>query len=124
MRSLRLVLILSAMVTVPTLTLAVGSGGITNEVISAESLSELIGVTGSKSDPLVLYNNPASIGDLGKANVSAGVAYFHTSASRSGNGTSDTMNHTNALAPNFGAVGSILDGKVGFGIALVNPYGL
>jgi long-chain fatty acid transport protein len=105
---------------------AVGSGGIANEVTSAEGLGELLGVTGSKADPSVIYNNPASIGDVeGKFNGSAGLSFFHLSAERNGtNGTSDKMQNTSVVIPNFSYTQKINTRKIAIGVAVISPYGL
>lgn len=104
---------------------AVGSGGIANEVTSAEDLANLTAIVGSKTDPTIGYHNPASITDQGKYNASLGVSYFNFSAKRSGsNGTSDTMNTENIFVPNFGAVYGFGGGKWAAGLAVVSPYGL
>lgn len=105
--------------------LAVGSGGISNEVPSTEYLGNLLAITGSKSDPTIGYSNPAAVGDIGRFSAAAGLTYFNFSAERSGNnGTSDKMKTTNALVPNFGAVGQIGNERWGWGFAVVSPYGL
>lgn len=104
---------------------AVGSGGIANEVTSPEDLTTLLAVTGSKSDPSVLYNNPASIGQIGKFKATTGLTFLNFSASRDGsNGTSDKMKTGNIVIPNFSAVGSAKDGMIGYGLSVVSPYGL
>jgi len=82
-------------------------------------------VTGSDSDPSVVYNNPASIGDLGKSRTSLGFTLFNLSAERNGsNGTSDKMKSTTEIVPNFSATYSWADGKYGFGLSALSPYGL
>jgi long-chain fatty acid transport protein len=105
---------------------AVGSGGIANEIPSSEGLGELLSVAGSKSDPSVVYSNPASIGDIvGKSNASAGLAYLNLSAERSGNNHStDKMKNTSALVPNVSVTQSLIGNKLGFGLAVISPYGL
>ena len=104
---------------------AVGSGGIANESLSAESLSNLLGITGTKTDPITVYDNPASMSDLGKSNTSLGAMYFNTHAKREGsNGTSDTMKTGNVVSPNFATVLGFGDGKFSAGFAVISPYGL
>lgn len=102
-----------------------GSGGISNEIISSEGLASDISVAGSKSDPSVVYSNPASIGDLGKFITSAGVMYETLAAERKGsNGSSDTMKKTKAVVPNFYVAKSFGEGRFGLGLAVISPYGL
>lgn len=104
---------------------AVGSGGIANEVTSAEHIGNLLSITGSKTDPATVYNNPASIGDLGKFNASAGITYYNFSAERkASNGATDEMKTTKTIVPNFGVAGQINGGRWGWGLAVVSPYGL
>jgi long-chain fatty acid transport protein len=82
-------------------------------------------VAGTKSDPATVYINPAAIGDIGKFSASAGVNYYNFSAERTGsNGTSDKMKTGNIPIPNFATVGSVADGKIGWGLAVNSPYGL
>jgi len=102
---------------------AVGSGGIANESLSAESLSNLLGVTGTKTDPMAVYNNPASMSDLGRSNTSIGAMYFNTHGERKGaNGTSDTMKTGSVVVPNFATVVGL--GNLAVGFAVISPYGL
>jgi long-chain fatty acid transport protein len=101
-----------------------GSGGISNEVTSASSLSNVLIIAGSNEDPTVTYHNPSSIGNLGKYNASIGAAYFNFSAKHSGPNGSDKMKTTNAVIPNFSATQSFNEGKFGIGLAVLSPYGL
>lgn len=104
---------------------AAGSGGIANEVTSAEGLTNLLAIAGTKSDPSTVYNNPAAIGDLGKFDGSIGVNYFNFSTKRNGtNGTSDKMETTRAVVPNFAVSRKFGEGKWGVGLAVLSPYGL
>lgn len=126
MRKLKVLNILSAIIILAKINLyAVGSGGIANEVTSAEDLSNLLAITGSKTDPTVVYHNPAGILDQGKLNTSLGLTYFDFSVKREGsNGTSDKMKTTKAVVPNFGLTQGLADGKLAWGLAVVSPYGL
>lgn len=104
---------------------AVGSGGLSNEVTSAEALSNLLGVAGSKTDPSAVYNNPASIVDQGRFNSTVGLAFYSFSVERDGsNGTSDKMDTANPVVPNFSTVYGFGDGKWAVGLAVLSPYGL
>lgn len=103
---------------------AIGSGGISNEGVSAEHLGTLLSILGSKTDPTVVYNNPASIGDLGKFSGTVGMTYYNFSAERTANGVTEKMETTNAVVPNFGVSASFHEGKIGAGLAVLSPYGL
>lgn len=117
-------LLLISLVGRGSLLLAVGSGGIANEVTSAEALGNPTSIAGTKTDPTVVYNNPAGIVDLGRLNASAGANHFSFDAKRKGaNGTSDSMETTNVIVPNFAAGVGVSD-EIAFGIAFVSPYGL
>jgi len=71
----RIVGLICAIMFSESIVFGLGSGGIANEVTSAEHLSELLAITGSKTDPTTVYNNPASIGDLGKYSATAGLMF-------------------------------------------------
>jgi long-chain fatty acid transport protein len=73
---------------------------------------------------MVVYSNPARIGDLGKFNSTIGGNLVLWDAERSGNGTSDTMESQSIFIPSFGVTGSAQDGRWGFGLAVLSPYGL
>ncbi|MCG3206395.1 MAG: Long-chain fatty acid transport protein [Elusimicrobia bacterium] len=104
---------------------SLGSGGIANELSSTDAIGRLIVVNGSKHDPAVVYDNPASIGDLGKFTGSAGLMYETLSAERkASNGTTDKMETTKAIVPNFAVAQSFGEGKWGVGLAVISPYGL
>ncbi|MCG3204847.1 MAG: hypothetical protein KCHDKBKB_01564 [Elusimicrobia bacterium] len=121
----RIVGLVSAIVFSESVVFGLGSGGIANEVTSAEHLSQLLAITGSKNDPTTVYNNPASIGDLGKYSGTLGMMFYRFSAERTGsNGTSDKMKTGYPIVPNMAATYGWGDGKYGFGIAVLSPFGL
>lgn len=125
MNTRRALAFLVAAVVSKSMVFGMGSGGIANEVTSAEGLSELLGVTGSKTDPAVVYNNPASIADIGQFISSLGLMYYNFSAERkASNGVTDKMETGNIVVPNFAMAGHLGEGKFGLGLAILSPYGL
>jgi len=103
---------------------ALTGGAISNELLSAENFGAPVSVAGGAKDPIVTYSNPASLADIGKLSVTGGGHLEFYGIERKGSGVSDSMEDQTVFVPSFGLAQSFGDGKFGFGLAVVSPYGL
>ena len=104
---------------------AVSGGSIGTGLYSAEQLANPANVAGGLTDPMVTYTNPASLGEIGKYNTTLGGLFINLDSERSGNSVAtDSSDTSSNYLPSFGFSTSFMDGKWGFGLALLSPYGL
>jgi long-chain fatty acid transport protein len=105
-------------------TLAVGSAGIGNDVLSARALGQGgVSVAGVTGDPMLTYANPAALPSLAGTQLTLGGTFENLNGKYEGSSASSKMN-SNAVAPNFAVTQSFMDGKMGAGVALASQYGL
>lgn len=105
---------------------AVGSAAIGNEVNSARSLGQGgASVAAVEEDPTTVYENPAGLTALKGTQLTLGGVWENLHGYYDNqSGTTEKMRSIDVLVPNFAATQSLMDGKLGVGLAAVSAYGL
>jgi long-chain fatty acid transport protein len=105
---------------------ALGSAGISNEVISAKSLGAgATGVAAVSDDPMTIYTNPAGLTALKGTQVTLGATWENLHGKyKADSGPGEKMRSIDMVVPNFAATQSLMDGKLGVGLGVLSAYGL
>ena len=105
---------------------ALGGDAIGNDVPSARAAGQgYVGIAGQNNDPIVVYENPAALTSLKGTQITIGGTWENFHGDYEDNtGSTAKMRSLDVGIPNFAVTQSFMDGKIGAGLSVGDPYGL